>query len=77
MQREAGGWGLQEETEIGRESQRCELSQVLCSILVIALFCLREHDFWDFPGGSVVKNLPISAGNIGLIYGPGCRLWCN
>ena len=26
---------------------------------------------WDFPGGSVVKNLPASAGDAGLIPGLG------
>ena len=27
--------------------------------------------FWDFPGGSVVKNLPANAGDTGSIPGPG------
>ena len=26
---------------------------------------------WDFPGGTVVKNLLASAGDMGLIPGPG------
>ena len=26
---------------------------------------------WDFPGGTVVKNLPANAGDMGLIPGPG------
>ena len=29
----------------------------------------------DFPGGSEVKNLPASAGDVGLIPGPGCFPW--
>ena len=27
--------------------------------------------FWDFPGGTVVKNPPANAGDTGLIPGPG------
>ena len=26
---------------------------------------------WDFPGGTVAKNLPANAGNTGSIPGPG------
>ena len=35
--------------------------------------------FWDFPGGSLVKNPPANAGDTGLIPGPGRShiLWCN
>ena len=29
------------------------------------------HNPWGFPGGSVVKNLPANAGDMGLIPGPG------
>ena len=41
------------------------------------LFSLKKNifatlcDTWDFPGGSVVKNLPTSAGGAGLIPGSG------
>ena len=27
--------------------------------------------YWDFPGGTVVKNLPVNAGDMGSIPGPG------
>ena len=30
-----------------------------------------EFKFWDFPGGTVVKNLPANAGDMGLSPGPG------
>ena len=33
------------------------------------MFLLRS--LWGFPGGSVVKNLPANAGDIGSIPGPG------
>ena len=38
-----------------------------------------ERDEEGFTGGSVVKNLPASAGDVGLIPGPGRRhmLWSN
>ena len=26
---------------------------------------IKMKDFWDFPGGAVVKNLPVNAGNTG------------
>ena len=29
---------------------------------------------WDFPGGSVVKNLPSNAGDAGLIPGQGTKI---
>ena len=29
----------------------------------------RKTSFWGFPGGSVVKNSPAKAGDIGLILG--------
>ena len=40
------------------------------------VFCLFfffncEALFWCFPGGSVVKNQPANAGNVGLIPGSG------
>ena len=31
---------------------------------------LAKDVFWDFPGGTVVKNLPANAGNMGSIPGP-------
>ena len=30
-----------------------------------------KHQLWGFPGGSVVKNPPANAGDVGLIPGPG------
>ena len=29
----------------------------------------QTEDYWDFPGGPVVKNLPSNAGDVGLIPG--------
>ena len=29
------------------------------------------NNYWDFPGGPMVKNLPANAGNTGLIPGSG------
>ena len=40
---------------------------------------LNKH-LWDFPGGPVVKNLPSSTGNMGVIPGWGTKipyLWGN
>ena len=31
--------------------------------------CSKVTQPWDFPGGSVVKNLPSKAGEAGLIHG--------
>ena len=31
---------------------------------------LRDTNYWDFPGGAVVKNLPANAGDTGSIPGP-------
>ena len=30
-----------------------------------------QHFVWDFPGGTVVKNLPANAGDTGSNPGPG------
>ena len=38
---------------------------------VLFLFMTEEYSIVVFPGGSVVKNLPASAGGIGLIPGSG------
>ena len=35
---------------------------------------LKNHDFRDFPGGPLVKNLPSNAGNTGLIPGPRTKI---
>ena len=35
------------------------------------ILCLYELMMEDLPGGSVVKNLPANAGDVGLIPGPG------
>ena len=32
---------------------------------------MKSTDFWDFPGGPLVKNPPANAGYTGLILGPG------
>ena len=32
---------------------------------------VKSGDPWDFPGGSVVKNLPAHAGDTGSVSGPG------
>ena len=34
-------------------------------------YCLRVRAWGDFPGGSVGKNLPADAGNMGIISDPG------
>ena len=73
VQREVGGRGVQEEMERERAPEM-GAPQVLGSILVVSLFCFREHDFWGLPGGSVVESLPISAGDAGLIWGLGSGL---
>ena len=46
------------------------VSQVQINIFSVAL-CLAS---WGFPGGSVVKNLPASRGDVGSIPGPGRSL---
>ena len=32
---------------------------------------MNEKHWWDFPGGTVVKNPPANAGDMGSIPGPG------
>ena len=34
----------------------------------------QTEDYWDFPGGPVVKNLPSNAGDVGLIPGQGTEI---
>ena len=40
---------------------------------------LKRKDELDFPGGTVVKNLPANTGDMGSIPGPGRShmLWSN
>ena len=40
---------------------------------------LRSHKGGDFPGGTVIKNPPANAGDMGSIPGPGRShmLWSN
>ena len=40
--------------------------------MVLCIFKIRFS--WDFPGGPVVKNLPSSAGDVGLIPGQGTKI---
>ena len=37
-------------------------------------FCLQESGGQDFSGGSVLKNLPSNAGDVGLILGWGAEI---
>jgi len=32
---------------------------------------VKSYNFWGFPGGSVVRNLPAIAGDMGSIPSPG------
>ena len=58
-------------TYMGKESEKeyiCVLMNMLCNKV------LEENEncvFWDFPGGTVVKNPPANAGDTGSIPGPG------
>ena len=42
-------------------------------VCVYIIYTLNKSDtlFWGFPGGSVVKNLHVNAGDMGLIPGLG------
>ena len=35
---------------------------------------MKSKDFWDFPGGPLVKNLPCNPGDMGLIPGLGTKI---
>ena len=39
--------------------------------LSTAFYFLKNKNFWDFPGGAVVKNPPANAGNTGSSPGLG------
>ena len=38
---------------------------------ILLLICFLKIYAWDFPGGPVVKNVPVNAGDRGLIPGLG------
>ena len=42
----------------------------MAAVMSYKLVGLRKHT-WGFPGGSVVKNPPANAGDVGLVSGPG------
>ena len=44
-----------------------QIEEVSC----IPIFLSFKNHKWDFPGGTVVKNLPANAGNMGSSPGPG------
>ena len=48
-----------------RHMKRCSTS------LIIERNANQNHSERDFPGGTVVKNLPANAGDMGSIPGPG------
>ena len=35
---------------------------------------MKKREHWDFPAGSVVKNLPSNAGDAGSIPGQGTKI---
>ena len=39
--------------------------------LSTAFYFLKNKNFWGFPGGTMVKNPPANAGDMGLSPGPG------
>ena len=47
------------------------LGKMLYFLFKLIYYYLKNVFYWDLPGGLVVKNLPCSAGDTGLIPGPG------
>ena len=41
------------------------------SLTASAPYFSNQNYAWDFPGGQVVKNPPVNAGNMSYIPGPG------
>ena len=58
------------------QAQRTQKEQTDSSLFVshISRRCIEESYLWDFPGGTVVKNLPSNAGDSGSIPGQGTKL---
>ena len=69
--REEGALVWELPTGEGVLPQEGRLTDVLFAWSFTASKALSETPYPGFPGGSVVKNLPASAGDTGLIPGPG------
>ena len=44
---------------------------VSLKVTALNINLMQKHPYWDFPGGTVVKNLPANAGGTGSIPCPG------
>ena len=44
---------------------------VSCGLGIHDLYCVEVCSLWGFPGGSVVKNMPANAGDMGSVAGSG------
>ena len=44
------------------------------ALSMVQFFYLKNVFYWDLPGGLVVKNLPCSAGDTGLIPSRGTKI---
>ena len=68
--------------ELLRKASKCISKNSVVKIIIMNSFSptcpytpipqfLKRTYLWDFPGGAVVKNLPVSAGDTGSSPGPG------
>ena len=63
-----------QDTEVGDKTQQEGGLSGLCVWSIQCQFDENKAEGWDYPGGPVVKNLPSTAGDVGLIPGQGTKI---
>ena len=54
--------------------EKCEKVLSLWNTLTTGIILKKEKTLGDFPGGSMVKNPPSNAGNVGSNHGQGTKI---
>ena len=61
-------------TELGNKTEQQGGLSGLCVWSIQCQFDEKKTEGWDYPGGPVVKNLPSTEGDVGLIPGQGTKI---
>ena len=64
-------WNQKNNTYTYNKSNNIEIS---APAHILTCHQLKDDQYWDFPGGLVVKNLPSNAGDAGSILGQGTNI---
>ena len=68
------GYSLDMESHAFPQSMKSQTTEELRKQVTIRNVKVKISSIWDFPGGSLVKNLPCNAGDSGPIPGQGTKI---